>query len=206
MGRKKGDGPSPFLTLSQLRSVAVPGMPNGASQPPFRPALGDISLVPRTSCGRSGAPHSGVPQRPQMTRRLVGCICIWPAQASGTFGPLATAAMCTRLGLPRATRVVLRTSRRAAGTGHFVRLCASASLLINNLTLTAKKTTITMAATTIKMDIQRTGSQFIMLLSTFMLYPLSALLTAVGGKEPPPPSVPSLTDHHPVGARRPLAS
>jgi hypothetical protein len=29
-------------------------------------------FVPRSSCGRCGAPHSAAPQRPQMTRRRIG--------------------------------------------------------------------------------------------------------------------------------------
>jgi hypothetical protein len=113
-------------------------MRNGTPQSPFCTALGDSLFVPRPSCGRGGAPRSGAPQRPKMTRRRAGCALHMASAGSGTSGPFATAAIRARLRLPGTPHLVLRTSWRAV----FVNVLfaeqqiAKAALIITVATLT----------------------------------------------------------------------
>jgi hypothetical protein len=67
-------------------------------------------VVPRPSCGRRGAPHSGAPRRPQMTRRRVGCALHMACAGFGDLRPLRHYGHTPRRRLPGTTRLVLCTS------------------------------------------------------------------------------------------------
>jgi hypothetical protein len=66
-------------------------------------------------------------------------------------------------------------------SGHLWFLWASASRFINAPTLKYRNKTTAIAPTTIRIDIQATGSQFITLPNTFMAFPPFSRLVTAGG-------------------------